>query len=63
MPSKLAISSSGLHGAHRRVAALSSLLVGVDVTCINSFTPTGSDMSPVFFELRDLIITFLHFVR
>ena len=36
MPSELAISSSGLHGAHHRVAALSSLLVDVDPTCINS---------------------------
>ena len=36
--SELAISSSGLHGAHRRVAASSSLLVDVDATFINSLT-------------------------
>ncbi len=30
---------------------------------VNSFTPMGSDMSPVFFELRDRLITFSLFVR
>jgi hypothetical protein len=29
---------------------------------LNSFTPMGSDMSPVSFELRDWLITFLLFV-
>jgi hypothetical protein len=38
VPLELVISSSGLHGAHCRVAASSSSLVNVDVnaTCINS---------------------------
>jgi hypothetical protein len=31
-----AVSSSGLHGAHRCVAASLSLLVVIDATCINS---------------------------
>jgi len=36
VPSESAISSSGLHGAHRRVAVSSSSLVDVDPTCIIS---------------------------
>ncbi len=34
--SELAISSSRLHGAYRRVAASSLLLVNIEATCINS---------------------------
>jgi hypothetical protein len=30
---------------------------------LNSITPMGSYLSPVFFELRDRLITFLLFVR
>ncbi len=36
VPLESAIPSSGLHGAHRHVAASLSLLFDVDTTCINS---------------------------
>ncbi len=36
MPLESAISSRGLHGAHRRIAASLSSLVEVNTTCINS---------------------------
>ncbi len=39
VPSELVMSLTGLHSAHCRVAAFSSLLVGGNVKCINSFTP------------------------
>ncbi len=60
VPLELVISSSGLHGAHRRVAASSSSLVNVDATCINSnitsnkyFFPSFKDLDPPHMMLVD----------
>ena len=43
VPSESAISSSGLHGAHRRVAASSLSLINVDPTCIISNITSNKD--------------------
>ena len=42
---------------------LAGVCVQALIDFLNSFTPMGSDMSPVFFELRDRLITFLLFVH
>jgi hypothetical protein len=63
VPSESAISSSGLHGAHRRVAASSSSLVDVNLTCIISnitsnkyFFSSFNDVDPSHVMLVDCCV-------